>query len=139
MDGLKRLLLGYQERRKASGGRACRSCPERLVNTISPDGPSGPARSLKKGVLHIALQSGVPIVPLTISASRFISFPSWDRKKHPLPFNRIRVFIHNAICVDRHNFNEIGAEIVSVLGASRNRCSTLTEWVRWRISKGMDG
>jgi fatty-acyl-CoA synthase len=123
--GLKRLLLG-------SSGEEGRRAVNELAGlvrsgwstTISPDGPSGPARSLKKGVLHIALQSGVPIVPLTISASRFVSFPSWDCKKHPLPFNRIRVFIHNAICVDRHNFNEIGAEIVSVLGGPQKNALT---------------
>ncbi len=34
--------------------------------TISPDGPHGPARVLKKGVLHMAMQSGTPIVPLVV-------------------------------------------------------------------------
>jgi lysophospholipid acyltransferase (LPLAT)-like uncharacterized protein len=53
---------------------------------------------------------------LTISATRFISVPSWDGKKHPLPFNRIRVVVHEAIYVDRHNFDEISARIVRALG-----------------------
>lgn len=85
--GLKRLLLGSsgEEGRRAANELAS-LVQSGWSTTISPDGPSGPARSLKKGVLHIALQSGVPIVPLSISASRFISFPTWDRKKHPLPF-----------------------------------------------------
>jgi Kdo2-lipid IVA 3' secondary acyltransferase len=115
--GLKRLLLGSsgEEGRRAANELAG-PVQSGWSTTISPDGPSGPARSLKKGVLHIALQSGVPIVPLSITASRFISFPTWDRKKHPLPFNRIKVFIHNAIYVDRHNFDEIGTKIVSALG-----------------------
>jgi lysophospholipid acyltransferase (LPLAT)-like uncharacterized protein len=115
--GLKRLFLG------SSGDEGRQSVNELsyLVRkgwstTISPDGPLGPPRSLKKGVLHIAAQSGVPIVPLTISATRFISVPSWDGKKHPLPFNRIRVVVHEAIYVDRHNFDEISARIVRALG-----------------------
>jgi len=115
--GLKRLLLGSSgdEGRQAVNELAC-LVRKGWSTTISPDGPLGPPRSLKKGVLHIAAQSGVPIVPLTISATRFISVPSWDGKKHPLPFNRIRVVVHEAIYVDRHNFDEIGARIVKALG-----------------------
>jgi lysophospholipid acyltransferase (LPLAT)-like uncharacterized protein len=115
--GLKRLLLG-------SSGDEGRQAVNELASlvgrgwstTISPDGPLGPPRSLKKGVLHVAALSGVPIVPLTIYAARFISVPSWDGKKHPLPFNRIRVVVHEAIYVERHNFDEIGARIVRALG-----------------------
>jgi lysophospholipid acyltransferase (LPLAT)-like uncharacterized protein len=115
--GLKRLLLG-------SSGYEGRQAVNELASlvrrgwstTISPDGPLGPPRTLKKGVLHIAAQSGVPIVPLTISATRFISVPSWDGKKHPLPFNRFRVVVHEPIYVDRNNFHEIGAQIVRALG-----------------------
>jgi lysophospholipid acyltransferase (LPLAT)-like uncharacterized protein len=115
--GLKRLLLGSS----GSEGRQAVNELAKLVQkgwstTISPDGPAGPARSLKKGVLHIALQSGAPIVPLTISASRFIAVPSWDCKKHPVPFSRIKVVVHEAIYVDQQNFNETAARIVTVLG-----------------------
>jgi integrase/recombinase XerD len=84
--------------------------------TISPDGPYGPPRILKKRVLHIALQSGVPIVPLTISSSRFIPLPSWDSKKLPLPFNRIKVVVHEPIYIDRQDLSEASARIVSALG-----------------------
>src|SRR4051794_35178040 len=81
IEGLKRLLQG-------SSGCEGRQAVNELASlvrrgwstTISPDGPLGPPRTLKKGVLHIAAQSGVPIVPLTISATRFISVPSWDGK-----------------------------------------------------------
>jgi lysophospholipid acyltransferase (LPLAT)-like uncharacterized protein len=114
--GLKHLLLG------SSGDEGKRAVNElaRLVRqgwstTISPDGPKGPARSLKKGVLHIALQSGVPIVPLAISVSHFVPVPSWDSKKHPLPFGRIKVVVHEAIYVDRQSFEESAAQIMSSL------------------------
>lgn len=78
--------------------------------TIAPDGPSGPARVLKKGVLQLALKSGTPIVPLTITASRFIAWPSWDSKRFPLPFNRIRVRVHQAISASYQNFDEFAGE-----------------------------
>lgn len=115
--GLKRLLLGSCG---AEGKRAVNELA-RLVQqdwstTISPDGPYGPPRVLKKGVLHLALQSGAPIVPLTISASRFVSWPSWDSKKFPLPFNHIKVTVHEAISVTRHNFDGVGTRIKNALG-----------------------
>jgi lysophospholipid acyltransferase (LPLAT)-like uncharacterized protein len=117
--GLKQLLLGSSgEEGRAAANRLATLVMKGWSTTISPDGPAGPARALKKGVLHIALQSGVPIVPLTISASRFISVPSWDCKRHPLPFNKIKVVIHEAIQVDRHNvdFDAISKRIVNALG-----------------------
>ena len=81
------------------------------------DGPYGPAHKVKKGVLHLALQSGIPIVPLTISVSRFIPVPSWDCKKLPLPFSRIKVIVHQATHVNEQNFPETISRIVGALGA----------------------
>jgi lysophospholipid acyltransferase (LPLAT)-like uncharacterized protein len=115
--GLKKLFLGSSgEEGKRAVNRLAALVRKGWSTTISPDGPAGPARALKKGILHIAVQSGVPIVPLTISATRFIPVPSWDGKRHPLPFNRIKVVIRDAIYVDRHNFNEMSARIVDALG-----------------------
>jgi lysophospholipid acyltransferase (LPLAT)-like uncharacterized protein len=117
--GLKRLVLG------SSGNDGKRAANEiaRLVKhgfstTISPDGPAGPAKVLKKGVLHIALQSEVPIVPLTISASHFIRLRGWDAKYLPLPFSHIRVTVHLPISVEPHTFYEARARIVSMLETS---------------------
>jgi lysophospholipid acyltransferase (LPLAT)-like uncharacterized protein len=73
---------------------------------------------LKKGVLHVALKSGVRIVPLTITPSRYILWPSWDDKKFPVPFSRIRVTVHRAIAVNGENFEEAGRLIVAALGGS---------------------
>jgi lysophospholipid acyltransferase (LPLAT)-like uncharacterized protein len=54
-------------------------------------------------------------VPLTICSSRFVSWRGWDSKKLPLPFNRINLVIHDAILVNRENFDEAGARLVSAL------------------------
>jgi lysophospholipid acyltransferase (LPLAT)-like uncharacterized protein len=115
--GLKRLLLGSSgEEGKRAVNELARLLQQGWSTTISPDGPYGPLRVLKKGVLHLALQSGVPIVPLTISASRFIPWPSWDSKRFPLPFNRIRVTVHEAIAVNGVNFDEVGTRIKIAIG-----------------------
>jgi len=56
---------------------------------ITPDGPKGPAREVKDGVLLIALLSKAPILPLANSVSRKIEFKkSWDKFHVPLPFGR---------------------------------------------------
>ncbi len=104
--GLKRLFLGSSgDEGKKAVNELAKLVRQGWSTTITPDGPKGPARSLKKGVLHIALQSGVPIVPLAISASHFVPVPSWDSKKHPPPFSRIKVVMHEAIYVKRQSLD----------------------------------
>src|SRR5262245_46525148 len=52
---------------------------------ITPDGPRGPRRKLKPGVVMIASQSGLPIVPAGIGFVRAWRFSSWDRFALPCP------------------------------------------------------
>ena len=70
---------------------------------ISPDGPRGPRRVAKKGVLHVACDSGVPILPLQLSASRAIRI-GWDRKIIPLPWSTITVAYGSPIAVTEDDF-----------------------------------
>jgi lysophospholipid acyltransferase (LPLAT)-like uncharacterized protein len=68
----------------------------------------------------MALQSGVPIVPLTIRSSRFIRLRIWDDKKFPLPFSRITVTVGEPVAVESWNFDEAGPHIVRALNESRD-------------------
>jgi len=102
-----RVLLG-------SGGEEGRKAANDLVDllrqgwstVLSPDGPHGPQGVLKRGVLHIALQSGVPILPVKFIASRTIELPSWDKKPLPLPFSNVTVVLGEPITVSESNFEE---------------------------------
>lgn len=104
-----RVLLG-------SGGEEGRHAAAALVpllrqgwsSVISPDGPSGPTRVLKKGVLHIALESGVPIVPVRCEARPCVRLRSWDRKLVPLPFARISVVFGQPLTVTEDTFADAG-------------------------------
>lgn len=53
---------------------------------ITVDGPKGPARVVKKGIVNIAKISQVPIIPLVWhSASKcFLKFSSWDSFRFPM-------------------------------------------------------
>ena len=58
---------------------------------ITPDGPHGPPKVLKKGVLYMAQKSSIPIVPLKIRTPHCLTLPTWDHKRCPLPFSTIQV------------------------------------------------
>lgn len=56
---------------------------------ITPDGPKGPARQIKHGVLFLAQKTGLPILPITNALSHKLEVrKSWDRFQFPLPFGR---------------------------------------------------
>jgi lysophospholipid acyltransferase (LPLAT)-like uncharacterized protein len=59
---------------------------------ITPDGPKGPAETLKPGVAQIARLTGKAVVPVAFGASRFRRFRSWDRFIIPYPFSKV-VFV----------------------------------------------
>lgn len=59
---------------------------------ITPDGPKGPAREIKDGVLFLAQKLGVPILPVSSAQSNSLVFAkSWDRFALPMPFGRMAV------------------------------------------------
>ena len=116
--GCGRLLLGSSGEEGRNGANVAAALIRKgWSSTISPDGPHGPAKILKKGVLHIALQSGAPVVPLVLSSRRYIPWSSWDSKKFPLPFNRITVRVQQKIFVTRHNFDWAAEQIISSLAS----------------------
>jgi lysophospholipid acyltransferase (LPLAT)-like uncharacterized protein len=76
----------------AGGARALRALVARLNEGsdagLAPDGPRGPRRRAKPGVLAAARLSGLPIVPVGFSASPARRLRSWDRTLVPRPFAR---------------------------------------------------
>lgn len=55
---------------------------------ITIDGPRGPRRKSKPGIVVLALRTGFPILPVAASATKSIRVNSWDRTCIPLPFGR---------------------------------------------------
>jgi lysophospholipid acyltransferase (LPLAT)-like uncharacterized protein len=114
--GIDRIILG-------SSGHGGREAAERLVQElragrwtgIAPDGPAGPSRVAKRGVGHIAAQTGVPIVPLRFTLSRALRLPTWDRKRLPLPFSTITLQFGRPIFVDTANFEAAIRELAQAL------------------------
>jgi lysophospholipid acyltransferase (LPLAT)-like uncharacterized protein len=54
------------------------------------DGPRGPARIVKKGMLAVAKEAGVLFVPIACSGTRVLTFhKAWDKSMIPLPFSKM--------------------------------------------------
>ena len=64
---------------------------------LTPDGPRGPARKSKRGILVLAEQGGALVVPSSSSSSRPKFLNSWDRFLLPLPFSRCVVVFGPAL------------------------------------------
>jgi lysophospholipid acyltransferase (LPLAT)-like uncharacterized protein len=87
-----RLLSGSSSR---GGPRALlgavRSLEEGHPVAITPDGPKGPRRELKPGVVQAAQRTGALVVPLHAVAHPVWQVGSWDRMVIPKPRARVVV------------------------------------------------
>ena len=78
--GGARALLGAVRELRAAGAVA-----------FTPDGPRGPRRELKPGVVTAAQRGGAAIVPIHAEADRAWRLHSWDRFVIPKPLARVSV------------------------------------------------
>lgn len=63
--------------------------PARYAATVA-DGPRGPRYVAKKGMIALASQTGLPLVPLMWSAKRvWVLKNTWDRTMIPKPFAKV--------------------------------------------------
>ena len=90
--------IGYREARGSSsrgGVRALIGVVKVLqaggAAAFTPDGPRGPRREFKGGILLAAQRGGAVVVPLHAGADRAWRLSSWDRFLVPKPFARVRI------------------------------------------------
>jgi lysophospholipid acyltransferase (LPLAT)-like uncharacterized protein len=90
--------LGYRAVRGSStrgGARALLGAVRELQVgrsiAFTPDGPRGPRRELKPGVIAAAQRGGGVIVPIHAEADRAWRLHSWDRFMIPQPLARVRI------------------------------------------------
>jgi lysophospholipid acyltransferase (LPLAT)-like uncharacterized protein len=67
----------------------------------TPDGPRGPRRVAKTGVVHTARATGALIVPVGAAARRGRRLGSWDRMVLPWPGTKIAFVVGTPIAVPR--------------------------------------
>lgn len=107
-------LMGVEKFIYGSSGNSGKQATKNLIpylkkgysTVMMPDGPSGPIFVAKKGVLHLAQQSGIPIMPIRFISSKNVQFNTWDKKKFPLPFSKIVVEFGSDLQVSENNMEE---------------------------------
>lgn len=63
------------------------------------DGSRGPARVAQKGVVFLAREAQVPIIPLAVASRCKKTFHTWDRFELPLPFSRLALLVGDPLWV----------------------------------------
>jgi len=109
------------------GGRAAKDQMTEILKTgvggaITVDGPKGPAHYVKPGIVDMAKQAEVALVPYVAIADRYWVFNSWDKFRLPKPFAKIVIGYGRPISVSPtlpyENFrkvqDEIGASLVAL-------------------------
>ncbi len=79
---------------------------KRLCGT-AVDGPKGPARKMKGGMLELAQKSGACFIPITCSGTRLINLSrSWDQTIIPKPFSRVLIDFGSPVFISPDISNE---------------------------------
>jgi lysophospholipid acyltransferase (LPLAT)-like uncharacterized protein len=77
---------------RAFAVRLARLAEQGFSLIVTPDGPFGPAHVAKPGALIVARESGLPLLPWSLTARPSIRLTGrWDRPCDPLPFCRNRL------------------------------------------------
>jgi lysophospholipid acyltransferase (LPLAT)-like uncharacterized protein len=95
---------------------------------VTPDGPKGPPRVLKDGVVYTAQMTGLPIVLSAFAAKKKWLLRSWDRMVVPRPFSRAIYLYSEPIVVPRDgDVEEWRAEIERRMNALADEVGQMVE------------
>jgi lysophospholipid acyltransferase (LPLAT)-like uncharacterized protein len=123
-------------------GSATRGGAEALLKLIrlsrenhlafTPDGPRGPRRQVPKGVVFLASQTGLPIVPVGVGCERAWRMRSWDRFMIPRPGASAHVVLGQPITVPSHQNRR---ELERYRQQVEQACQAVTEQAeQWAIT-----
>ncbi len=103
---------------------------------ITPDGPRGPRRQLKSGVVLLASLTRLPIVPVGIGFTRAWRFRSWDRFAVPYPFSTVVGVLGQPVTVPR-KLDSAGVEHYrrTVEEALLAATESAEQWARGRVPR----
>lgn len=103
---------------------------------ITPDGPLGPLHVFQPGAVYLASQTGLPVVPLTVSYGRCWRFKSWDRFILPWPFTWGVLHMGEAVFVPP-DLDETGLEAWRArLEAILREHTNTTDRHAWELYRG---
>src|SRR5262245_46811419 len=94
---------------------------------MTPDGPKGPRRRVQPGVVAVARFTGLPIVPVTFSASPARRLRTWDRTLLPKFFARGLFVYGEPIVVPRDADEKTSEDKRLALEAELDRITDLAD------------
>ncbi len=95
---------------------------------ITPDGPRGPKEKVSDGVIKIAKQAQVPIIPVGFWSSRNTNLNSWDSFLITYPFSKCAFVWNDPIIVpSKANQNEI-QKLQEILEHKMNECVKIAKF-----------
>ena len=115
--------IGTKEIVLASSGNSGREGLNKIIELIkeghstlvSTDGPRGPLKKVKDGVLQMSLKTGLPIIPILYEFSASYTIPTWDKKIFPFPFSTLTVVYDKPVLVKEENYEEAREELTRLL------------------------
>jgi hypothetical protein len=135
-DVLARLLTawGYRVARGSSskgGSEALDSMTRALLSgssiAVTPDGPRGPARRMKPGVVVAAKRANVPVVLMGVGYEKKRTLGGWDRFEIPKFFSRVRLVYSDPIAIEPDADRARVNEIIMACEKELNRLQTAAE------------
>lgn len=98
--------------------------------TLTVDGPRGPRRVLKSGIVDIGRRTGVSVVPFAAVADRsWVLHKSWDQFQVPKPFATIHVVYGEPVTVPAGAsglaFGQMRAAVQAALDSTQAAAETL--------------
>lgn len=100
----------------------------RYAATVA-DGPRGPRYVAKKGMIALAMMTGLPLLPIMWSAERaWVVRSSWDKTMVPKPFSRVLI----GACEPMYFPPEMNADDMEL---ARQELESKLNWLREELDK----
>ena len=91
---------------------------------IVPDGPRGPRRRAKEGIVQLARATGLPVVVVGAAARPARRLGSWDRMQLPAPFARVALVLSRPVVLPESKPDAVAA-LEAALAAANAEAATL--------------
>ena len=91
---------------------------------ITPDGPTGPRRIPKPGIIRAAQATNAVIIPTTVFSTKNWGFTNWDTFFVPKPFGRIEIIYGDPIYFNK---NQSFDDCLSIIKESMDKLEQIVD------------
>lgn len=119
------------KKKKDKGGAAAKAemievLKSGINGAVTADGPTGPARKAKPGIVDMARKTGYAIVPFAGIPDNAWELDTWDKMLIPKPFSRIDVYYGQPLQVPNDRNSEHDNALLKHLNDVTNQLEAFT-------------